>query len=307
MRSDEPIGTPLKVLYIAGSGRSGSTLLGDVLAQYSQHFHAGELYKLLTVGTFDNLRCGCERPALRCDVWRPILANVEDPYTLSSKASRLLAAGSQLRILLGLVAPSTQETLQAVREAWQHLTQNIAQHTGCRVLIDSSKLPLIAYLTSQLPGVDLYVVHLVRDPRGVAYSWTTRTELPLNDTTIEMRRRPPLSSAWNWITRNLGVLLVRPFARHLTVRYEDFVAAPAEWTRSILAFIEEQPRDEPFLEPHLISLRRTHTVHGNPVRFSKSALVIRRDDRWERAMPRRDRAAVTVLTLPMMLYFGYTP
>ncbi len=49
--------------------------------------------------------------------------------------------------------------------------QSLAKLTGARVIVDSSKRPAIGTLLRALPGVSHYVVHLVRDPRAVAYSY----------------------------------------------------------------------------------------------------------------------------------------
>jgi hypothetical protein len=51
----------------------------------------------------------------------------------------------------------------------EKLYQGIRAYTGSKVIIDSSKSLLYGYLLGMLPTIDLYVLHIVRDPRGVAY------------------------------------------------------------------------------------------------------------------------------------------
>ena len=41
-------------------------------------------------------------------------------------------------------------------------------------MVDASKHASHAFLVRRLRGVDLRLVHLVRDSRGVAFSWTKR-------------------------------------------------------------------------------------------------------------------------------------
>ena len=62
-----------KVLYIAGWGRSGSTILDNVLGQVDGFFSAGELMFLWRRGLIEGRLCGCGRPLRDCDVWMHIL------------------------------------------------------------------------------------------------------------------------------------------------------------------------------------------------------------------------------------------
>ena len=48
----------------------------------------------------------------------------------------------------------------------------IAQVSGRRVVIDSSKHASLAFCLSTSPALDLRVVHVIRDSRAVAYSWS---------------------------------------------------------------------------------------------------------------------------------------
>ena len=67
------------------------------------------------------------------------------------------------------------------------------------MIVDSSKHPSTgAWSSRQVPGIDLHVVHLVRDSRGVAYSWTksvTRPEVP-DGSELMPRFRPFVAAAW---------------------------------------------------------------------------------------------------------------
>ena len=47
---------------------------------------------------------------------------------------------------------------------------DLARVTGASVIVDSSKSPALAALLTQVPGIELHVVHLVRDLRGVVSS-----------------------------------------------------------------------------------------------------------------------------------------
>ncbi|MDQ3927328.1 MAG: hypothetical protein M3272_10185, partial [Actinomycetota bacterium] len=63
----------IKVLYIAGFGRSGSTLLGNVLGQVDDFVSVGEIRNIWLHGLIQNKVCGCGAPFKECEMWQPVL------------------------------------------------------------------------------------------------------------------------------------------------------------------------------------------------------------------------------------------
>jgi hypothetical protein len=111
----------------------------------------------------------------------------------------------------------------------------------------------------------------------------------------------------NW---NIVNLLVQSFHRdntaYLFARYEDLVESPRATVARIVQFAgEEEQDDQLFLRDNLVRLATNHTAAGNPNRFSQGAIEVRRDDEWEKKMPKRERALVTALTLPLLRRYGY--
>src|SRR5215472_6776033 len=60
---------PLRIIYIGGFGRSGSTLLGRRLGEAGNAVPVGELFYVWRVCVINNLRCGCGPPFDQCDFW----------------------------------------------------------------------------------------------------------------------------------------------------------------------------------------------------------------------------------------------
>jgi hypothetical protein len=58
----KPLDAAVRVLYIGGWGRSGSTLLDLILGQAPGVFSAGEVREIWQSGLVENRPCGCERP-----------------------------------------------------------------------------------------------------------------------------------------------------------------------------------------------------------------------------------------------------
>ncbi|WP_299033108.1 hypothetical protein [uncultured Pseudokineococcus sp.] len=329
--SGAPAAGDVVVLLVAGSGRSGSTLLASALGQLPGAFCAGELRFLWQRGVVEDHRCGCGDPFSRCPVWTAVLADVRrahpelDPAGLAERLRRRMRARRLPRLLarraLGLppVPPSPDDAVLA------ELYAAIARTTGCRVVVDPSKLPLYGLLLQQLPGVDLRVVHLVRDPRATAWSWRRRKPTGDRAGAGALMPRPGLvRSSVLWVLWNVVAALAwppapgapagatplpRPPGRAsstrrpaVRVRYEDLVADPAGALRAA-AGVAGLPAEHLPLRggggaPVEAVLAPTHTVAGNPDRHRSGPVVLREDDEWRRAMPRRARALVGALTAP---------
>src|SRR5258708_30699848 len=195
---------------------------------------------------------------------------------------------------------------------YERVYQAVAQVSGCATLVDSSKHASLAFCLSRRSDLDLRVVHLVRDSRAVAFSWTTRVQRPEAGEGSYMTTYPPMSAAAHWNAQNGALhLLARSGTPVQRVRYEDLVRSP-ESTIADLARFAGLPSGDLGLalggtqgEPRSAELSHGHLVCGNPMRFATGKITIRGDDRWRSAMPRSQRRAVTAMTLPLLAHYGY--
>jgi hypothetical protein len=286
---------PVTVLYLAGSGRSGSTLVTTILGQLDGFFAAGELRYLWQRGLVEGRPCGCGAGLRDCPVWSPVLAGLPaaDPEAIAAGLRTRLRMRHRLR-----VAPHPDDdTIAALYAA-------LGRHTGGAVIVDSSKLPPYGVLLAGLPGIDLRVLHVVRDPRAAAFSWRRRRSLDGDERL--MTRHPVWKAAVLWSVWNAATIRLWGRGAYLRVRYEDFVADPAGTVRRIAAFAGAGPDPAlPFAGDGTVRLGPTHSVAGNPVRHRTGGVAVTADDEWRTALSRRAHAVVTALTAPLLLRLGY--
>lgn len=294
-----------KVLYVAGSARSGSTLLARVLGELDGTFAAGELRLLWERSLLEGAPCGCGSPFERCPVWQDVLSSafgdrIPDARWMRAHQPRtrhlplMLAAGGD-RLLQSLFRRQI-EVLDALYRA-------IPATTGCSLIVDSSKSPLYGYLLSLLPSVDLYVLHLVRDPRGSQYSRIRRAR----SGHARRRRYNVLRGSVYWNLTNLtqellGRRLPRPALR---LRYEDFVGDPERVLERVTGYLHEGSRPAPALDDGTVVLGRHHTIAGSESLLDSGVVTLRLDERWRASLDRRSRAVVTALTWPLLARYRY--
>lgn len=301
--------TKVKVLYIAGWGRSGSTILDNVLDQTDGYLSVAELYQIWNFGLLEGGSCGCGEPIVSCPLWKPVLERAYGSIDQARPANMIRWRDHYVRTrYLPLINLFASGLLKAEAGGLQHLDalyRSIAEETGCRVIVDSSKHPIYGALLSQLPSVDLYLVHLVRHPSAVAHSWQ-RKKLML-DAGKDFHILSPQETAVYWIVWNSGIEAFGRSLRgkHLLIRYEDFTTDPQGELRRIYRLLGEEPHELPVDSQGRFTMLGNHTVIGNPVKYNRGAITIRTDSEWQERFPASSRRLVTALTWPLMLKYGY--
>jgi hypothetical protein len=197
--------------------------------------------------------------------------------------------------------------LQEYADTWLRLHRAIHEVSGGAVVVDSSKHSSLAFVLRTEPGIDLRVVHVVRDSRGVAYSWTKEVLRPeAGDEAALMTRYSPTRASALWVGHNLLFGLLRRLGTTTRLlRYEDFVAEPRSVLAELAGFAGLPSGDGPFVDDATVLLSPSHTVAGNPMRFRTGPVALRRDDAWRARLPRARRLLVSALTAPLLARYGY--
>jgi hypothetical protein len=282
-----------------------------VLAQYLEAnldaVHVGELRYLWTRGLKDAQLCECRRPFTDCPFWTEVLAlaypdGVEVARTrmaeLRGRVDRMRHIPLNVAVARGWrSAPPLQEYGDILRP----LYDAIIQVSGASLVLDSTKEPSYLFALRTIEGLDVRVVHLIRDSRAVAYSWTRSKIRPeIHWEEARMMVRTPASSARRWLEDNTAVEIARLTGpRSVRLRYEDFTHDPEGCVADLRSRLDLPARgdDEPL----------RHSFSGNPIRFDRTPLRITADQAWTSAMPVWDRRQVSALTAPLLLRYGYPP
>jgi len=300
-----------RVLYIAGSGRSGSTLLANILGQVAGIFNAGEVRYIWERGMIQNRLCGCGRPFRECPVWGDILSEAFGSRTPDAQANSVLQAHlTRVRHVPSLLVGGgigKGPAYDAYRADLARIYHAAAHVTASDVIVDSSKLPTYGRLLGEMPDIDLCVVQLVRDPRAAAGSWAASKAQPDRGVAGHMERLSPAHSSllWDLWNSTSKAFLAGRATGYLQVRYEDFVAQPQVWVKRIVELVGKGDAQLPFIDPSTVRLGANHTVAGNPDRLVAGVIEIKSGGRSRNRLRQSDHALVTALTLPVLLRFGY--
>jgi Sulfotransferase family len=303
-----------RLLYVGGFGRSGSTLVGRVLGQASGALCVGETCYLPTRGLSENVQCGCGTAFRNCSFWGEVGERAFGGWDAVDR-DRLLEADrltSRYRTLPRQPAPGQRKALAAATGFYvdwlRDLFDAIGEVSEAEMIVETSKDPWFAGLLTRMPDRDVRIIHLVRDSRAVAYSWTRSKQAPgpVGQRNYMPKFRP-FDAALRWSIANTSFhLLSRGASAYARIGYERFVADPHGTLRG-LEKTAGSSVDLPYTElsDDSVLLSSHHIFSGNPMRDRTGWLEMRIDDEWRSRLPTRQMMEVTAVTWPLLGLYGY--
>lgn len=267
----------IKVAFILGCGYSGSTLLDLILGSHSRMVGLGEIHaKAFDAFLDENQLCTCLFKARACHFWGKVLKRLSE---LTGRESFRLAP---VNADPDVIVRNTTDLYRAIKDV-----------SSAGILVDSSKRSRRAHLLAASGLIEPRAIHLVRDGRGVAYSYVKRGHT--------LRH-----AIGHWKETNTAILdwLGSPSApEHLEVRYEDLCAQPAETAHRVCEFLGVE------WEPQMMyfGMKTHHNVRGNPMRFTTQDSAISLDEAWKDRLGPDDFELFEELTGPLARRLGYGP
>jgi hypothetical protein len=337
---------PVKVVKITGLGRSGSTILDVVLGTHPQIESVGEVGNIVRNGWIsreslrgipkDRLRvpiCTCgkrldvlyvDTPEEACPFWSSVrrewvertdrdsiesYPKLQNDFELKRRWPRLLYEKRRPSAPFRSYARLTRTFFESIRAV-----------SGKPIIVDSSKSPARALAFGMIPGIDLYVIHLVRDGRGVITSLRKTFEKDLQAgimwdhkghpmwKTIVRRRVLYLVSVVRWTVLNLAsewVCTQLGPERTMRLRYEDFVADPKAALERIGSLIELDLTKVAHAASSGKPMQAGHNIGGN--RTKKSGTITLRPDaeEWRSALSPTEQRLSWMLMGWLMRRYGY--
>lgn len=256
------------MIYIMGTGRSGSTVLHVLLSNAPDALGVGELTHLWRDLAADT-QCSCGVSVQDCQVWSEAAKAVRergDELADRSRLRRRFESHSSLwEQLLGLVSAETwAEYRRYTRDMLDAPTSDVS------VLVDSSKYASRANALSEVLGDRIKIVWLTREPAGLLASFSKRRkgEQP-------GKSRLQLLAYYGYVM--LSARIVATFRRKqvIMIRYEDLVRDPTHTLRSIGAWagldldpvIGQVEAGKPIEVGHILTGNRLRTSQS--IRFNR--------------------------------------
>lgn len=283
---------PINIIYLLGAGRSGTTMLSTVLNNRPKIHTVGEMHQFLDY-VYEDKDCSCGKNISECEFWSPLLAEM-DLELLKNKANVELSnkLEKHYNIPLYLLGKPLNGTYQEMTDV---IFQTIHKKESKPWLLDSSKYISRYLLLRKNKKVNLKGIYLVRDVRGVVYSFGKNVQTHKN----------PLSAIIYYTLINFWAQWVSLFdKRIIKIKYEDFVNEPDKAIQKIEQHLFGSATKTSYLKDTTFEI--PHIIAGNRLRSDKQ-LVIKKDLKWKEEISRPKQILYYLLTLPLMLINKYTP
>jgi LPS sulfotransferase NodH len=294
----------IKIIFILGYTRSGSTLLEQLLSVAPDTVAVGELTYLWAERVRNETYCGCSSKWMNCPFWTSILKVLPSRDFAEDRSPDAPQFWGFFRDLLRKGHASDNQRYQRFLDQIESVYLAIHDQTGCRVIIDSSKEPFFGLAVSNTK-LNVTFVHLVRDSRGCAFSWKkAKARMELGKHAF-MPRFPAYRSALAWVANNLQAEILRMRGcENIVLRYEDLVDNPTLEVNKILNQV-----DLPSISPDqngIFHAPISHGIWGNPSRWSSmDGIEVIKDERWVTELSKRDFALSTLISAPLLKWYGY--
>ena len=304
----------VRVVYIAGAGRSGSTLLGMLLGALPGTAAVGELRHMWRRGVLNDELCGCGQRFSECPFWTEVGERAFGGWT-NAPAQRMIELQRQVdrfrrlpAVAAGSLAPRTHARVREYVDTTARVYTAVSRAAGDAVVVDTGKSVAFAAMVGRHPGLDLRVLHLVRDPRAVSYSWMRTRPMPeVHSKEAFMATFSPFQSSLVWLGNNAAADALRLIRLPVTdLRYELLLGEGRGQALARIADCMGQPAASlAALAGDEVAIGVQHTVAGNPARFETGRVRLRADEEWWTGMRSADRRLVSTVTFPLMLRYGY--
>lgn len=274
-----------RILFIAGTGRCGSTIIEAALSQLDDVTGVGELRYFWERGIQQDRLTGTGERFSEEPFWQKVVLQVSQREPLNSLRMRHLLCRNERRVDDGF-----EEEIRALYQA-------VMDECKSEWIVDSSKLPNFLHRVVNADVADVYVLHVVRDPHGTVTSWQN----PKYDKGKgAMMSRKSFFGALlesllinHWIARDFGT-----HSHYKKVVYEEFAQNPHSELDAIIEWLDIGSKNPVSKNGELRLGAENPTISGNPIRFDRGVVRIKLDERWRAIMPRWQKA-VTAVVLKM--------
>ncbi len=293
-------------VFLTSHAFSGSTLTSFLLGSHPDVATVGMLTgpaKHLDLTTY---RCSCGKLFQQDPFWQDVTRAVNQygaPYTLNQQLGTRIELGSNSLIrrlrtdslrsnalekcrdwLMFNFWPGHKQEMHRLVQRNEIFARAVLDVSGKPIFLDTSKDPMrIRYLRLS-PQIDLYVIHLVRDVRGVVASILSRR----SDMNVKQATNHWLVAEHN-IRRHLNNV---PESRQTLVRYEDVTANPLETLNRLFTFMGVKPLVK------MVDYREADNhILGNKMR-KQSTSEIKVDERWRTVLSDSQLQLINRITGP---------
>ena len=220
----EPVHPFPDILYIMGTGRSGTTILEILLSNSSGIFGVGEVTHIFQDGFTNDAICSCGKAVSACEHWSTVRQKCDWKETDISKLNQLfidIAWHTQFpKVASGLISGNQRKLFIKINKC---LFQSSADISGANIIVDSSKYAGRALELARDFPRNVKVICLTRSPAGLVKAFK-KTDA------AEQKPKSVFGTLYYYLYTIACFRIVTWIlkSRVLRIHYEDMISNPEE-------------------------------------------------------------------------------
>ena len=326
-----PYNEKIPVVYILAASHSGSTLLSMLLNAHQDVCSVGEL-KATNLGSAEQYLCSCREKITRCPFWSEIsrdMAKKGYSFDITDAGTdfRTNASAYVLKMLKPLhrgpflekirdvaleLSPAWRKQLPAIQQRNISLMSTVLARTGKKIIADSSKIGLRLKYLLRNPALDVRIIWLVRDGRGVALTYMDPAQFAdARDSNLRaggtggdrQTERLSMKQAANEWKRSLeeeeAIIKTVDQTRWIQIRYEELCTQTESVLTRVFTFLGVDPK-----KAETNYRKAEHHIVGNGMRLDSQS-EIKLDERWKTALRQEHLQTFNSIAGQMNKKLGY--
>jgi len=300
----------VKVVYVMGVFRSGSTIFDMLLGNIEGLVSVGELVNVQQYAWINNDYCSCGSTGDKCAFWSKVKQRWVDENDISiEEFIRIQSNIERFKYwpLVYLKSKLFKKSFASYATGIVSLYKIISDENGGNGVVDSSKNPGRALALSMIPDIDFHVIHLVRDGRGVAWSCLKQFDIDVKKgLQIKIAPVSVWKTSFRWMTINASSTIIASLlkTRAIRIKYEDLMddfegelSKLGDFLLVDVAGLNHKVKNNEELSVY-------HTIAGNRVRMNRT-IQIKPDYEWISKITKKQNAIFWIVAGFLAKLYGY--
>lgn len=247
-----------KIIYIAGYGRSGSSIIALILGQHKNIISLGEIGVIFSALKHKRI-CTCGQKLDDCEYWGKLIKNNEYRKKTNIILNKLENPYLNVRIVIDYIFKKTNSEflVDSTKTSWRNL---------------SRPLRLI------LSGYDVHIIHLKRSQESVIYSAKKGKNSDLESNLSVNNRFSNLRTIVSYqISNTLTVFykMINP-KKYFFINYEDLLDEPIQSFLKLSDFLNIDLSELDGYIKGKWPLKTSHEINGNRLLRQKNDIYFKK-------------------------------
>ncbi len=270
---------PVRVLFIAGFERSGSTILQNLVATHPRVLPVGEVHHIWDRGIEEDVDCGCGKTVRTCTFWQDFfqtwLGRPEPGEILRRERAAWEIRRARKRLFIQSFGASPSRLKATMRPYLKALVRMYSSfyrmHPQIEWIVDSSKTPVYGWILSLLDDVEVRFLHIVRHPLDTEASvWKRKLRGHPWYRKVWPGEAAMRWAVWTWLHHHK----LRRLPSYRMLAYDHLLERPRDVVAWVHQWLGLAPYLEAFRSDRIVWIEPAHTFGGSPSRRRTGEILI---------------------------------